>query len=91
MTQTFSQSLTGPSANFRYQQPLEISIGDSDTSGSNSITGNALNSIHAVGAQQGSMMRGSQIMCKGPSGDLAWHIIDAERSIPGVLLVMRKV
>ena len=31
---------------------------------------------------------GAQILCKNPDGSQSWYTIDAERSIPGVSLVM---
>ena len=86
MTQTYSQSITGINAGARYNTPASIRVGDLDAAG------NALNSLAgAVGAQQGSMMRGNQILCKNPDGSQSYYVIDAERSIPGVSLVMRPV
>ena len=85
MAQTFSQSLTGVSANARYNAPKTVQVGDLDAAG------NALNSIGDAGAQQGSTMRGNQILCKNPDGSQSWYTIDAERSVPGVSLVMRAV
>lgn len=85
MAQTYSQSLTGIDAGARYSVPKTVQVGDLDAAS------NALNSLTDAGAQQGSMMRGNQILCKNPDGSQAWYTIDAERSIPGVSLVMRAV
>ena len=85
MAQTYSQSLTGINAGARYNTPKTVQIGDLDAAG------NALNSSTSVGAQQGSAQRGSQILCKNPDGSQSWYTIDAERTIPGVSLVMRPV
>ena len=85
MAQTFSQSLTGINAGARYNTAKTVQVGDLDAAG------NALNSLTDVGAQQGSMQRGNQILCKNADGSQYWYTIDAERSIPGVSLVMRPV
>ncbi len=81
MVQTYSQSITGINAGTRYT-PAAVQVGDLDAAG------NALNSIKDAGAQQGSTMRGNQILCKNPDGSQSYYRIDAERSIPGVSLVM---
>ena len=85
MVQTYSQSLTGINAGARYSTPSTVRVGDSDAAG------NALNALADAGAQRGSMSRGNQILCKNPDGSQSWYVIDAERSIPGVSLVMRPV
>jgi hypothetical protein len=84
MAQTFSQSLTGINAGARYNVAKTVQIGDLDA---------ASNVIGAGGAgsQQGSMARGNQILCKNPDGSQSWYTIDAERTIPGVSVVMRPV
>ena len=85
MAQTFSQSLTGINAGTVFT-PKTVQVGDLDAAG------NALNSLSGgAGAQQGSMQRGNQILCKNPDGSQSWYTIDAERSVPGVSLVMRPV
>ena len=85
MTQTYSQSIAGINAGARYA-PKAITVGDADAAG------NAMNSLSSgAGAQQGAMMRGNQIQCKNADGSLSWYTIDAERSIPGVQLIMRPV
>ena len=85
MAQTFSQSITGINAGARYNTAKIVQVGDLDAAG------NALNALGATGAQQGSMARGNQILCKNPDGSQTYYTIDAERSIPGVSLVMRPV
>ncbi len=86
MAQTFSQSLTGINAGTRYT-PKTIQVGDADAASNVVAVGNA----NFTGAQQGSMLRGNQILCKNPDGSQSYYTIDAERSIPGVSLVMRPV
>jgi hypothetical protein len=87
MAETFSQSLTGVSANARYNAAKVLTIGDVDI-GSNAV---AIGNVNAVGAQQGAMMRNDYILCKGPDGLLSYHVIDAERSILPGYIVLRKV
>ena len=87
MTVTFSQSLTGVSANYRSAIPKELSIPDTDIAGNAVAMGN----VSAVGAQQGAMSRNDYILTKGPDGALAYHMIDAERSILPGYIVLRKV
>jgi hypothetical protein len=87
MANTFSQSLTGTSANYRYNAPKEITINDLDIAGNAVAQGN----VNFVGAQQGAMMRNDYILTKGPDGLLAYHVIDAERSILPNNIVLRKV
>jgi hypothetical protein len=84
MAQTFSQSLTGVSANYRVSKNKEISVGDLDIAGNVVSVGNG-------GAQRGAMMRNDYILCKGPDGLLSNHVIDAERSILPGYIVLRKV
>lgn len=87
MAQTFSQSLTGVSSNARYNAAKVITVGDLDIAGNAVAQGN----VNFVGAQQGAMMRGDQILCKGPSGELTYHTIDAERSVLPGYIVLQKV
>jgi lipocalin len=87
MANTFSQSLTGVSANYRYNTPKEITVNDLDIAGNAVAQGNA----SAVGAQQGAMMRNDYVLTKGPDGLLSYHVIDAERSILPGYIVLRKV
>ena len=87
MAQTYSQSLTGINAGARYNTPKTIQVGDLDAAGNVVGAGNA----NFPGAQNGSMQRGNQILCKNPDGSQSWYVIDAERTIPGVSVVMRPV
>lgn len=84
MAQTYSQSITGINAGARYNVPKTIQVGDTDAAGNALLSG-------CAPCQQGSMQRGNQILCKNPDGSQSWYTIDAERSIPGVSLVMRPV
>lgn len=79
---TYSQSVTGLNANTRYT-PKSLQVADTDAAGNVAVAG--------VGAEQGVMSRGNQILCKNPDGSQSWYTIDAERSVPGVSLVMRAV
>jgi len=83
MAQTFSQSVTGINANARYNVPKNVQVGDVDMDGS--VVGNN------AAAQQGAMSTNDWILCKNPDGSQSYYVIDAERSIPGVSLVMRPV
>ena len=83
MAQTYSQSITGINANARYNAPATIQAGDAD------IAGDALNK-HGR-SWQGPMSRNDYILCKNPDGSQSYYRIDAERTIPGVSLVMVKV
>jgi hypothetical protein len=85
VAQTFSQSLTGINSGTRYT-PKAISVGDLDIAG-NALAGNA----NFGGAQQGAMQRNDMILCKNPDGSQSYYTIDAERSVPGVSLVMKPV
>jgi len=87
MANTFSQSLTGVSANYRYNTAKEITVGDTDIAGNVVAAGN----VNFVGAQQGAMSRNGYILTKGPDGALSYHVIDAERSILPGYIVLRKV
>ena len=86
MANTFSQSLTGASANFRHNQPKEITIADTDLAGNVVAAGNA----SFIGAQQGACARNAYFLSKGPDGLLSYHVIDAERSVfPGTIVLRR--
>jgi hypothetical protein len=84
---TFSQSLTGVSANARYNVAKTLQVNDLDIAGNAVAQGN----VNFVGAQQGAMMRNDYILTKGPDGLLSYHVIDAERSILPNYIVLRKV
>lgn len=87
MAETFSQSLSGVSANHRYGIVKTILIGDTDIAGNAVAQGNT----SFVGAQQGATMRNDYILCQGPDGLQSYHMIDAERSIFPGYIVLRKV
>jgi hypothetical protein len=87
MANTFSQSLTGVSANYRYFVPKEITVNDLDIAGNAVAQGN----VSFVGAQQGACLRNDAILTKGPDGLLAYHVIDAERSVLPNYIVLRKL
>ncbi len=80
MVQTYSQSVTGINAGARYNVPANVQVGDTDIAG---------DSINKHGRSwQGPMSRNDYILCKNPDGSQSYYRIDAERSIPGVSLVM---
>lgn len=80
MAQTYSQSLTGIDAGTRYGSAATIRVGDTDLSGDTQ-----LNWAPTV---QGNCRDNDYVLCKKPDGSQAYFRIDAERSIPGVSLVM---
>ena len=80
MVQTYSQSVTGINAGARYNVLANVQVGDTDIAG---------DSINKHGRSwQGPMSRNDYILCKNPDGSQSYYRIDAERSIPGVSLVM---
>ena len=86
MAQTFSQSLTGINSGTRYTAKT-VQVGDLDIASNAVAQGN----VNMAGAQQGAMQRNDYILCKNPDGSQSYYTIDAERSIPGVSLVMKPV
>ena len=83
MAQTYSQGVTGINAGSRYTAKA-VQVGDV-TIIANDVLGNM------AAAQAGAMSQGVQVLCKNADGSQSWYTIDAERSIPGVSLVMRPV
>jgi len=73
---TYSLSNTGCLAE-NAQQPLVYKVPDQVS--------------NSVGAEQQAMQLGTQFLAKGPDGSQAYFIFDAERSIPGVRRVLRRV
>lgn len=73
---TYSLGITGARAD-NFAQPLNQVISDS--------------SARFPGAQQRAMMHGRAMLCRGPDGVESYYVIDAERSIPGVSLVLLPV
>ena len=72
MTETYSQAVTGRRADSQFT-PTVVQVGD---------TGGG-----TPGLQQSSMATGLQILCKNRDGSQSWYTIDAERSIPGTLVM----
>lgn len=79
MAQTYSQSLTGQNAGSRYTA-ASIRVGDTDASGDAQL--NYAPNI------QGQCRDNDYVLCKNPDGSQSYYRIDAERTIPGVSLVM---
>ncbi len=86
MAQTFSQSLTGINAGSRFTAKT-ITTGDTDIAANAVAQGN----VNFAGAQQGAMQRNDYILCKNPDGSQSYYTLDAERSIPGVSLILKPV
>lgn len=80
MVQTYSQSVTGINAGARYNAPATIRVGDTDLSGD-------VQSSYAPNVQ-GNCRDNDYVLCKNPDGSQSYYRIDAERTIPGVSLVM---
>lgn len=81
---TYSIGATGASANNPFQ-PLVVKVSDQTVAGGQTLT--------AVGApaEQNMMRLGVPVLCTTPSGEQAWYVYDAERSIPGVSRIMRRL
>ena len=81
---TYSMSITGASANNQFQ-PLVVKVSDQVEAGGQTLT--------AVGApaEQNMMRLGVPVLCTAPHGGQAWYVYDAERSIPGVSRIMRRL
>lgn len=79
MVQTYSQSITGMNANSRYT-PAAVQVGDVD------LAGDALRNY--APNIQGNCSDNDYILCKNPDGSQSYYRIDAERTIPGVSLVL---
>lgn len=72
MTETYSLAATGRPADQTPNVVNNVKIGD--TAG-------------LVGSQQLAMSTGAQILCKNPDGSQSWYTIDAERSLPGAVVL----
>lgn len=79
MAQTYSQGITGQNAGSRFTA-ASIRVGDTDLSGD-------VQSSYAP-AVQGNCRDNDYVLCKNPDGSESYYRIDAERTIPGVSLVM---
>lgn len=76
MTETYSLAATGHRADELGFVVDNVKIGDS---------------AGLAGSQQSAMATGAQILCKNPDGSQSWFTIDAERSVPGVSIVLKAV
>jgi hypothetical protein len=77
MAETFSIAVTGVAAGNPYQPTGEMTIGDSV--------------CQSAGDEQNAMQLGSAFLVKMPDGSQVWHTFDAERSLPGVSLVLKRL
>ena len=75
---TYSLGLTAINAGSRYT-PLTLQVSDVDTAG---------DQIGTFGpSQQSNFRTGAQVLCKNPDGSQSWYTIDAERSLPGAVVL----
>ena len=81
---TYSLGITGVPAENPFL-PATLDISDQVEAG-----GQTLSAVGAP-AEQNMMRLGLPVLCQGPDGQQAWYTYDAERSIPGVLRIMKKV
>jgi hypothetical protein len=72
---TYSLSVTAVGAHTAFQ-PKNQQIDD--------------NFCNAIGQELETMRLGASFLSKGPDGALVRHVLDAERTIPGVLRVIRR-
>ena len=77
MAETFSIAATGVAAGNPYQPTKQLTIGDSVCQG--------------PGDEQNAMALGTAFLVKMPDGSQVWHTFDAERSIPRVSLVLKRL
>ena len=80
---TYSLAVTGVSAGSPFQ------VKNLDLPDQADGTGNVLGSLAA--SQGGAMSKNSQFLVKNPDGSQSWYTLDAERSVPGSSLVMKRV
>lgn len=71
MTETYSLAATGRRADSLFAVANE-KVGD--TAG-------------LIGSQQLAMAQNTQILCKNPDGSQSWYTLDAERSLPGAVVL----
>ncbi len=81
---TYSVGATGVSAQNQFQ-PAVLKVSDDTTTGGQTLT--------AVGAtaEQNMARWNAPVLCTTPHGQQAWYVYDAERSIPGVTRVMKRL
>jgi hypothetical protein len=77
MAETFSIGLTGVEADSKFQLANQLTIGDSACS--------------SVAGEQKAMSLGTAFLVLMPDGSQVWHTYDAERSIPGGALVLKRL
>ena len=87
---TYSLGITGIRND--YVDPYDVAtldVPDTDAGGNclrdGTIAVSGMNTMAGTALVQ---RLGSQVLCKNPDGSQSWYTIDAERSIPGVSLVM---
>ena len=71
MVETYSLAATGARADQQFAVS-NVKIGDS---------------AGLVGSQKLAMAQGTQVLCKNPDGSQSWYTIDAERSLPGAVVL----
>ena len=71
MAETYSLSATGRRADSEFAVS-NVKVGDS---------------AGLAGSQQLAMSDNTQILCKNPDGSQSWYTIDAERSLPGAIVL----
>ncbi len=81
---TYSLAATGAPADSP-SLPLSLDVSDQ------AVTGGQTLSAVGAGAEQGMTRWNAPVICRGPDGQEALYTYDAERSIPGVLRIMKKV
>jgi hypothetical protein len=77
MAETFSIAVTGVPADSRFQLAKQFTIGDSV--------------CQSAGNEQNAMQLGTAFLVNMPDGGQVWHTYDAERSIPGGSLVLKRL
>ena len=74
---TFSIGVTGVAAGNPFQPSKQLTIGYS--------------ACQSAGDEQNVMQLGTAFLVKMPDGSQVWHTYDAERSIPGGALVLKRL
>ena len=77
MAATYSLSVTGVSASNPYQPTGLLDVPDQV--------------CQSAGSEQSAMQIGTSFLVKMPDGSQVWHVFDAERCIPGVQRVLRRL
>ena len=71
MAETYSLAVTGQPADSRYGVS-SVKVGDS---------------VGPDGLHMAAMANNTQILCQKPDGSSAWYTLDAERSLPGAVVL----